>query len=59
MPTRQGRRTDATLAGDGTWKQLGLPTPAAAGGTTMSVEVLVSLASGTSAYVDDVSLQQS
>jgi hypothetical protein len=53
------RTSSVTAAGDGTWRQLVLTTAAAAGGTSLSLDVLVSLARGTTAQVDDVSLKQS
>jgi hypothetical protein len=48
-----------TLVGSGTWRQLVLTTAATSGGTSLSVDVLVSLAAGTTGYVDDVSLKGS
>jgi hypothetical protein len=53
------RTTSVTLVGSGTWRQLVLTTAATSGGTSLSVDVLVSLAAGTTAYVDDVSLKGS
>jgi hypothetical protein len=50
------RTSTVTLTGDGTWRQLTVKSAATAGGTSLSVEVLVSLVRGASAYVDDVSL---
>jgi hypothetical protein len=41
------------------WQQLVLSTAASAGGTSLSVEVVVSLAKGSTANVDDVSLKRS
>ena len=53
------RTTAATLTADGGWKQLVVATPGAAGGTSLSVEVVASLARATKAQVDDVSLKRS
>jgi hypothetical protein len=53
------RTSSVTATGDGTWRQLVLTTAAAAGGTSLSLDVLVSLVKGTTAQVDDVSLKQS
>jgi hypothetical protein len=53
------RSSIVTLTADGTWRQLTLTGAPASGDTSLSVEVVVSLASGTSANVDDVSLKQS
>ena len=44
---------------NGGWQQLVLSTAASAGGTSLSVEVVVSLAKGSTANVDDVSLKRS
>ena len=52
------RSSVVTLTGDGTWRQLALTSAPASGGTSLSLEVVVSLAGGTSANVDDVSLKQ-
>jgi hypothetical protein len=52
-------RTAATsLTGDGTWRELLVTTAPASGGTSLSVEVLVSLPHGGTAHVDDVSLKR-
>ncbi len=53
------RTSSVTATGDGTWRQLVLTTAAAAGGTSLSLDVLVSLVRGMTAQVDDVSLKQS
>jgi hypothetical protein len=50
------RTASATGTGTGSWQQLAKTTPAANGGTSLGVEVVVSLATGTKADVDDVSL---
>ncbi len=52
------RTSSVTLTADGTWRQLVLTTAAAAGGTSLSLDVLVSLVKGSAANVDDVSLKQ-
>jgi hypothetical protein len=52
------RSTVATLTADGGWKQLSVTSRATAGGTSLSLEVVVSLARGTHAQVDDVSLKR-
>jgi hypothetical protein len=52
------RTSSVTATGDGTWRQLIPTTTAAAGGTSLSLDVLVSLVEGTTAQVDDVSLKQ-
>jgi len=53
------RTSSVTATGDGTWHQLVLTAAAAAGGTSLSIDVLVSLVRGTTAHVDDVSFKQS
>jgi hypothetical protein len=53
------RSTVATVAGTGGWQQLAFTSPAAAGGTSLSVEILVSLTTSLKAYVDDLSLKRS
>jgi hypothetical protein len=53
------RTSSVTATGDGTWRQLVLTTAATAGGTSLSLDVLVSLVRGATAQVDDVSLKQS
>jgi hypothetical protein len=53
------RSSVVTASGTGGWRQLTLTSSATAGGTSLSVEVVASLAAGTSAYVDDVSLKRS
>ena len=52
------RTSSVTLTADGTWRQLVLTTAAAAGGRSLSLDVLVSLVKGSAANVDDVSLKQ-
>jgi hypothetical protein len=46
-----------TVTGTGAWRQVSVASTAA-GGTSLSVEVRVSLAPGAKAYVDDVSLRR-
>ena len=53
------RSKTATVTGNGSWRQLSLTTATATGGTTLSVEVVLSVSRGSQAYVDDVSLQRS
>ena len=53
------RTSSVTATGDGAWHQVVLSTAAAAGGTSLSLDVLVSLVRGTAAQVDDVSFKQS
>jgi Carbohydrate binding domain len=50
------RSSVTTAIADGSWHQLAVATTAASGGTRLSVEVVASLARGSSAYTDDVSL---
>jgi hypothetical protein len=50
------RTSSATLAATGSWQQLSKTSTAATGGTSLSIEVVVSLAGGTKANIDDVSL---
>ena len=52
------RTTVVTGTGTGAWSQLAVTGPPASGGTSISVEVVVSLARATTAQVDDLSLQQ-
>jgi len=52
------RTSSVSAIGDGTWRQLALTTAQTAGGTSLSLDVLVSLVKGTTAQVDDVSLKQ-
>ncbi len=52
------RSTVATSTGDGAWRQLLVTSAPTSSGTRLSVEILVSLAKGTKAQVDDVSLQR-
>lgn len=47
-----------TVTGTGAWRQVSVTRPAATGGTSLGVEVSVSLQRGTKAYVDDISLRQ-
>jgi hypothetical protein len=53
------RSTVVTVAGEGSWRQLAVMTAAASGGTTLSVEIVVSLTKGSKAQVDDVSVRRS
>ena len=53
------RTSQVTATGTGAWQQLTLASAAASGGTSLSLEVVVSLVAGTTAQVDDVSLQRS
>jgi hypothetical protein len=48
----------ATITGTGGWRQLVVTSAATGGGNSLSVELLVSLAKGASAQVDDVSLKR-
>jgi hypothetical protein len=48
----------ATITGTGAWRQLVVVSAPASGGTTLGLEVLVSLARGSKAHVDDVSLRR-
>jgi hypothetical protein len=50
------RTSTATATGTGTWQQLAVTSAAASGGTSLGVEIVVSLVNGTTATVDDVSL---
>jgi hypothetical protein len=50
------RSNTVIVTGDGTWRRLLMTSTAAAGGTSLSLEVVVSLAKGSKAQVDDVSL---
>ncbi len=52
------RTSTVTLTGDGTWRQLTVTSAAASGGTSLSVEVIVSLVRGSSAFIDDLSLRK-
>jgi hypothetical protein len=45
-----------TITGNGSWRQLVLTSAPAAGGTSLGIEIVVSLTTTTKAYVDDVSL---
>jgi hypothetical protein len=53
------RTSQLTATGTGARQQLTLVSAAASGGTSLSLELVVSLAAGTSAQVDDVSLRRS
>ncbi len=53
------RSVVTTVTGSGGWRQLGVTSAAASGGTTLSVEVVVSLTRGSKAQVDDLSLRGS
>jgi hypothetical protein len=53
------RTSQVTTTGTGAWQQLVLASAAAVGGTSLSLEVVVSLAAGSTAQVDDVSLRRS
>jgi hypothetical protein len=48
----------ATLAGNGAWRQIFVTSLATSGGTSLSLDVLVSLTMTTKARVDDVSLKK-
>jgi hypothetical protein len=48
----------ATLTGNGGWQQLVVTGGATSGGTSLTVEVVASLSSGSKAQVDDVSLKK-
>jgi hypothetical protein len=52
------RSSVITATGSGSWQQLVLTSAATAGGTSLSVEILASLATGSKAQVDDVSLRR-
>jgi hypothetical protein len=52
------RTTVVSATGTGVWQQLTLSSPGAAGATSLSVEVVVSLVGGATAQVDDVSLKR-
>ena len=53
------RTSQVTATGTGAWQQLTLASAASSGGTSLSLELVVSLVAGTTAQVDDVSLQRS
>ena len=53
------RTSTTTATGTGGWRQLAVTSAPASGGTSLSVEVVVSLAKGTTAQLDDVSLKRS
>jgi hypothetical protein len=53
------RSAVSTVVGDGSWRQISVTTSAANGGTSLSVEIVVSLTKGVKAQIDDVSLQHS
>ena len=52
------RTTSSTLTADGGWQRLTLTSAATVGGTSLSVEVTVSLPKNGQAQVDDVSLKK-
>jgi hypothetical protein len=52
------RSAIATVTGNGDWRKLTVITAGAAGGTSLSVEILVSLTTGLRARADDVSLRR-
>jgi hypothetical protein len=53
------RATAVNATATGVWQQLTSSSPGAAGATSLSVEVVVSLVGGTTAQVDDVALKRS
>jgi len=48
----------ATVTGSGAWQQLAVQSAPAAGGTSISIDILVSLPTNLKAQVDDVSLRR-
>jgi hypothetical protein len=50
------RTSTATATGDGTWRRLAATAAPTSGGTSLSLELVVSLARGSTAQVDDLSL---
>ena len=52
------RTSTATVTANGAWQQVAVASAATAGGNSLSVEVLASLAKGSKAQVDDVSLKR-
>lgn len=52
------RTSTATTTGDGSWRQLAVTSAPTTAGHTLGVEILVSLAKGSTANVDDVSLKR-
>ena len=52
------RTSAATATGTGAWQQLAFTSAAASGGTSLSLEAVVSLVRGTTAQVDDLSLKR-
>jgi carbohydrate binding protein with CBM4/9 domain len=52
------RTSTATVSGTGGWRQVAVTTTPATGGTSLSVEVVVSLTKTGTAQVDDVSLKR-
>ena len=52
------RTSAATTTGTGAWRQLVLTSAGASGGTSLSLEVVVSLVRGATAQVDDLSLKR-
>ena len=53
------RSRSIAVTGDGTWRQLRLSSAPAAGGTSVSVQVIASLTTTAKALVDDLSLKRS
>jgi hypothetical protein len=53
------RTRTATLTGDGSWRQLVVTSAAASGGTSLSLQIVVSLTTSSKAQVDDLSLKRS
>jgi hypothetical protein len=53
------RSRTATVTGNGAWQRLAVTSAATSGGTSLSVEVLVSLTTALRADVDDVTLTRS
>ena len=52
------RTTTAAATGTGAWQQLSVTSAATSGGTSLCVEVTVSLPKNVKANVDDVSLKR-
>jgi hypothetical protein len=53
------RSKTATVTGNGGWRQLAVTSARTSGGTSLSVEVIVSLTTASKADVDDVALTRS
>ena len=51
------RSVTAVVTGTGTWQQVDVQSVPAAGGTSISLDVVVSLTASLRAHVDDVSLR--